>query len=408
MGHDAVGTAGSTDEARTPPVSGPIVDLRPLRGGGERHGTTPVIGARVFPEDPGPFDRQVALADLARFALEGAGRGLLPEEAAGRLLLNEAVRLVHDALDAEVCAIFEYAPEPGGGLRVAATFPAHPTVPPAASPGDPSGRSLAVTIEGPPAVGVLAVHLGGERRFDAEEAGFVAEVADVVAMALRRLAGDEHQRRAALHDALTGLPNRALILDHLRRALARAERQPSPVAVLFIDLARFKVVNDTLGHDAGDMLLVAVAERLLGVLRPSDTLGRLGGDEFLVVCEDLAGEAEALAVAGRLAAAFTRPFALGGLEVYTGASIGVAVSKSGAELGALVAEADAAMYHSKRVGGSAPVLFRETIRTDAVATMPLGDGPASPGAPPVGGHLGDLVLRLTGMLEDVGSSGSTG
>jgi len=383
-----------------------LFPVGPNYDGGAVVGVVTVLPARRFPAVPGPKDRQAALADLARYALRGAGRALL---------LDEAVRLVHGALDSEV-SLFEYVPDPAWRLRGPAFFPSGPpvvaTTATAASyragTPDPSGRSLAVTIEGSPAVGVLAVYLGPDRRFDAEEAAFVSDAADIVAVALRRMAGDEHQYRAALHDPLTGLPNRALILDHLGLALARAERQPSPVAVLFIDLVGFKLVNDTLGHDVGDALLVAVAERLFGLLRPADTLGRLGGDEFLVVCGDLAGEAEARAVAGRLASAFERPFPLEGRDVHAAASIGLSLSRRGTSPASLLAEADAAMYEAKMFGG-APVAYRTRMRRDpetGTGGEALGPAPhAALVAPLLGGHLQGLLSRLAEMVEAVGEAG---
>jgi diguanylate cyclase (GGDEF)-like protein len=265
----------------------------------------------------------------------------------------------------------------------------------------PEGLLIAA-IDGPPSSGVLAVQRRAGVRFNAEEMLFVAGAADILAVALRRLAGEEQQRHAALHDALTGLPNRALILDHLGLALARAPRRPSPVGVLFVDLERFKLVNDTLGHGAGDQLLVAVAERLAGVLRPSDTLGRLGGDEFLVVCEDVGGEADALAVATRLADVFHEPFRLAGQDVSVTASIGVAVSTPDSEPAALVGEADAAMYVSKHARRHIPVLYEERMRPALVTRV------GADGVPPVdmagGGQLSGLVARLVGILNDVGET----
>lgn len=362
-------------------------------------GVIAILSPRVFPVAVGPSDRLAALADLARYALAGAPR---------ELLLEEAARLVRGALDAEACAIFEHHPKRRGRHRAASSPPDNPEPATAAAgyrAGTRTRRSLTVTIEGPPTAGVLAVHLGGERRFDAAEESFVADVADILAVALRRMAGDENQRRTARHDALTGLPNRAVILDHLRLALARAERQPAPVALIFMDLARFKVVNDTLGHDTGDALLVAVANRLLGVLRPSDTLGRLGGDEFLIVCEDLGGAEDALAVADRLAGAFLRPFTLGGRAVHARATIGLALSELGTEPATLLASADAAMYQAKIAGDDRPVLFQERMRpgADGITGRQPGEETRA-GMVPVGGHPPSLVSRLAGILEELGDA----
>ena len=154
-------------------------------------------------------------------------------------------------------------------------------------------------------------------------------------------------RHAALHDPLTGLANRSLILDHLELALARAARGTNLAAVVFFDLDDFKQINDTLGHGAGDEVLVQVAERLGPTLRPADTLGRWGGDEFVVVCEDVERVSDAAAIVSRIAAAFELPFDVAGTAIDVAASIGVAVSAGTDVPAALIAAADSAMYRAK-------------------------------------------------------------
>jgi diguanylate cyclase (GGDEF)-like protein len=347
--------------------------------------TTP--GTRRFRPAAGPVEPQVGMGRLARYALAGEGRSLL---------IEEAVRLAQTTLDADVCAAFEFLPDRRG--RPATTAPV-PVV------GDVAEGLLIAPIDGPSPFGVLAVQRRAGARFDPEETVFVAGVADILAVAVRRLAGEERQREASLHDPLTGLPNRALILDHLALALARAPRQPSPVGVLFVDLERFKLVNDTLGHGVGDELLVAVAERLAGGLRPSDTLGRLGGDEFLVVCEEVGSETDALALAGRLAGAFRAPFRVGGHDLSLTASIGVAISRPDSDPAALLGEADAAMYASKEARRQIPVVFQERMRPSRVAipraTFSQASGGPQPGDGLAGRRLSDLVARLVGMLNDL-------
>ena len=167
----------------------------------------------------------------------------------------------------------------------------------------------------------------------------------------------------ALHDPLTDLPNRTLLMDRLAQALNRTARSHREVAVLFVDLDRFKLINDSLGHDAGDQLITAVAQRLAHVVRPSDTLARLGGDEFVIVCEDLQGERAALTLAERITKAVAEPVSLEGSEVHTTASIGIAVAKSAdARPPILLANADAAMYRAKDQGGGRWELFDEDMR----------------------------------------------
>ena len=184
---------------------------------------------------------------------------------------------------------------------------------------------------------------------DQEEAALVDSVADMteaeIVTLVRALGVSRH---AALHDPLTGLANRSLILDHLELALARAGRGATLAAVIFFDLDNFKAVNDTLGHGAGDEVLVGVAERLGPTLRPADTLGRWGGDEFIVVCEDLERVSDATAIVGRIAAAFEIPFAVAGRELHVAASIGVAISAGTDQPAALIGAADSAMYRAKQ------------------------------------------------------------
>ena len=159
----------------------------------------------------------------------------------------------------------------------------------------------------------------------------------------------ERSRQAALHDALTGLPNRLLMLERLEHALLRERRSSKTSAVFFVDLDRFKAVNDTYGHKAGDDLLVAVAQRLTEVLRPGDTLARLAGDEFVILCEDLSSPFQADPILTRIDSVLSLPFVLSGIVVNVSASIGIAFSgQRDSAPEQLLREADLAMYRTKR------------------------------------------------------------
>jgi diguanylate cyclase (GGDEF)-like protein len=162
----------------------------------------------------------------------------------------------------------------------------------------------------------------------------------------------ERSHEKALHDALTGLPNRTLLLERLDHAVLRGRRSGKTAAVLFADLDRFKLVNDLYGHGVGDELLVAVAHRLTSALRPGDTLARMSGDEFVILCEDLDAPAQADVIAARMGAAVAAPFVLSGVEVDITASVGIAFSGPGDQLSEeLLRDADTAMYQAKRGGG---------------------------------------------------------
>jgi diguanylate cyclase (GGDEF)-like protein len=159
----------------------------------------------------------------------------------------------------------------------------------------------------------------------------------------------DQSREAALHDPLTGLPNRVLFLQLLEHAFRGGRRSGLISAVFFVDLNRFKVVNDSYGHQVGDELLVAVARRLTGLLRPADSLARLSGDEFVILCEALADQSAADPIAMRLDAELSRPFALEHVEVTVSASIGIAFTGQGRDAPEdLLHDADLAMYRSKR------------------------------------------------------------
>ena len=160
-------------------------------------------------------------------------------------------------------------------------------------------------------------------------------------------------RSAALHDGLTGLPNRILMIERLEHAFLRGRRSGLTSAVFFVDLDRFKTVNDTFGHQIGDQLLAAVAVRLSEVLRPGDTLARVSGDEFVMLFEDLASSVTAETIARRLGAALGRPFVLSGIEVNITASVGIAFTGDrGDTADDVLHTADMAMYWAKRAGGA--------------------------------------------------------
>ena len=157
-------------------------------------------------------------------------------------------------------------------------------------------------------------------------------------------------RDRALHDPLTGLPNRALFLDRIEQALQRAARHDEIVSVAFVDLDDFKAINDTLGHAAGDELLVGVADRLRATLRGMDTAARLGGDEFAVLLQGIPERSEVVQIAERLLGALSAPHELGGRPHTALPSIGVSIGGDGATADDLVRQADAAMYAAKRAG----------------------------------------------------------
>ncbi|MDQ1493149.1 MAG: hypothetical protein QOJ23_5663, partial [Actinomycetota bacterium] len=175
----------------------------------------------------------------------------------------------------------------------------------------------------------------------------------------------------ALHDALTGLPNRVLLVDRLEQALVRATRTGGRVAVLFLDIDRFKLINDSRGHAAGDELILAVAERLRATIRPADTVARFGGDEFVVVCQDIATLNEAIAVADRIATAMREPFRVTGDEMFLTVSAGIAISGPDPSSEALLRNADAAMYRAKEQGRARCEFFDETMQTEATARLEL-------------------------------------
>jgi diguanylate cyclase (GGDEF)-like protein/PAS domain S-box-containing protein len=177
--------------------------------------------------------------------------------------------------------------------------------------------------------------------------------------------------RLALYDALTGLPNRALFADRLRHVLTHPGRDTA-TAVYFLDLDRFKRINDSLGHGAGDHVLREVGDRLRSVLRPEDTVARFGGDEFTVLCERVGGVLEAVAIADRLQRSLATPVRIGGAELRLSTSIGVAlVEATDADGQHLIEDADAAMYRAKERGGARTELFDTRMRDDAVRALAI-------------------------------------
>ncbi|MGH2366569.1 MAG: putative bifunctional diguanylate cyclase/phosphodiesterase [Chloroflexota bacterium] len=206
------------------------------------------------------------------------------------------------------------------------------------------------------------------RLADPGVAGLVATYRDVT----ERKRYERELAQLAFHDPLSGLPNRALFLDRLERALARAERHHRPVAVLFLDVDNFKVVNDSLGHGVGDQLLVTVAERIQTCLRAEDTAARLGGDEFTVLLEDVTAGHEAEAVAERIAATLQVPIVLQGREVVVTASIGIAFSAPGRDRpDGLLRHADLAMYRAKTAGKARWAVFDQSMNDAAVERLEL-------------------------------------
>src|SRR3954454_21801687 len=208
------------------------------------------------------------------------------------------------------------------------------------------------------------------RQYTQTERDVLSAFAEHASLALSDARNFEDAMHQAFHDSLTGLPNRALFLDRLELAHARAQRSGSPIAVLFMDLDAFKNVNDSLGHAAGDELLVMVAGRLRRWVRPSDTAARFGGDEFAILLEDLDASNAAQLVAQRILDSLREPFEIQGQEVYVGASIGIA---SSAHPGSddLLRNADLAMYRAKGLGKGRHQIFEPGMHVAVLERLEL-------------------------------------
>ena len=319
-----------------------------------------------------------ALDDLFREAVERARSGLgvpfarlleeLPDATVRRLGDAESPPVPH-AVDSRALDFALASGEPVI-VRDAATETRFDTAELVAK-GIVCGMSVLVSDHGGQPFGLLAAYSDVPCEFSSDDVHFLQALANLLGGAIQRQRSEHELRHQSLHDPLTGLPNRVLFVDRLRHALSRAQRSEETLAVLFLDLDQFKVINDSLGHEAGDLVLQDVALRLSEQLRANDTLARFGGDEFVVLCEGLDDSAEAMLVGERLRAVLAEPCRIGGHEHFISASIGVAVS-NGSDVGrhdALLRDADAAMYRAKAAGRDRCELFDEVMRERVVKRL---------------------------------------
>jgi diguanylate cyclase (GGDEF)-like protein/PAS domain S-box-containing protein len=237
-------------------------------------------------------------------------------------------------------------------------------------------RSAAVVpIPGGDAVwGALAAFSLKPARFTGDDLAFLSSVATTISAAVARERVEEAIRHQAMHDSLTGLANRALLIDRLAHALELARRSGHQTAVLFIDLDNFKDVNDAHGHAIGDKLLRAVAARVPDALRAHDTVARFGGDEFVVVCESVADATEAQKVADRILGRIAQPFIVGdGGEISVTACIGIALSTATGSSDEILRDADTAMYRAKSGGRARVEVFDKEMRQRLMARVQMQD-----------------------------------
>jgi diguanylate cyclase (GGDEF)-like protein/PAS domain S-box-containing protein len=234
---------------------------------------------------------------------------------------------------------------------------------------------LGVLVPGPGApFGVLSVQAGDRGHFNYEDGVFLQSVAHVLAAAIARTETEAAIRHQALHDAVTGLPNRILFEDRLTRVLATARRHGRSLAVLFLDLDNFKRVNDSLGHAVGDEVLRTVARRMAGCIRMEDTLARFGGDEFVVLMPEINRPEDWSHLVDRISEALQEPLPTAGGQIVTSVSVGVATGGApdpAKDAQALLRDADLAMYAAKQRGPGHREVFEERMYDNAVQRLDL-------------------------------------
>src|SRR5580704_8528219 len=300
-----------------------------------------VVGLRLVDhEDPG-FVNLVSSVGVSHAMAAATKRSPLTVGAGGRAIVEDRVVILND-YQSDFAAIDEFV---GADLQSALAVPIHEN-------GHPVGS---ITV---------ATHRS-DRTYTETECEMLVALAHHVSIALNDAKAVDQMRHLAYHDALTGLPNRLLFSEHLVRAVANANRAGSSLAVLYLDLDRFKLVNDSLGHNVGDLLLEAVAKRLRATLRAADLGARLGGDEFAVLAENASAEGAAI-LAERICDAFGDPFSISGHELTVTASVGVVVDDAGhTDADGLLRNADLAMYRAKLDGLGKHAVYEPDMHTVA-------------------------------------------
>jgi diguanylate cyclase (GGDEF)-like protein len=312
-----------------------------------------------------PGSDYLAIAATAGPAAEGARQVTLSTSEAhpeGRGASGRAFR------SGKACIINDYCADPS-------TAAFHQR---ARADGTQSGASFPLIVHGQ-VVGVMIFVAVEKDTFTPEFAELLQRLADNLAFALESFdradeknKADERIEYLASHDSLTKLPNRETFNELLRHAITMADRHRRPLAVLFIDLDRFKIINDSLGHEAGDMLLVSIADRLRRSLRVSDVVARLGGDEFVVILEEAAAREEVSRIAGELLVALSEPLLLSGHECHTTASIGIAMYPAdGSDVQTLTKSADMAMYLAKEDGKNGFRFFSSEIKAQSIERLTM-------------------------------------
>jgi diguanylate cyclase (GGDEF)-like protein/PAS domain S-box-containing protein len=315
-----------------------------------------VVNARDTTQRRARLDRQTAISDLGREVLRAT-------TLAGAV--TSAIDMVNLVMHPRHCRIIDAHQGRGRDGR----------------PARPLTLDVRVTEEEPPTLrtpvgapeeplAFIEVFQDGPVTGDDEQ--FIEGVSSIVLSAMVRFHAEDAIRHQAMHDPLTGLSNRALFNDRLQHALKRRMRSEGFVGVMIVDLDGFKNINDSLGHLAGDALLVAVADRFRTTLREPDTIARLGGDEFAILVEDLDSSDEANAVAQRVLDALVEPLPVSEQEVAIGASVGIAITaRPDTRADRLLSDADAAMYQAKRAGKGCYRVFEAAMHAAAVDRMSL-------------------------------------
>src|SRR5439155_2837549 len=330
------------DRAPLPEILDVIVASIAKLVGGE------LVGLRLLDPDMSGVLRMVASHGIPLDTFQEVARGAVGAGAGGLALEEDRVVVIEDYLDhsSALPALTRL------GVRSAAGAPIR-------QDGKPVG-SL-----------VVASTVVGRRYRETEREALVA-FADHASLAVTDAARTRQMLHSALHDALTGLPNRALFSDRLDQRLVGGRRVRPPTAVLFLDIDALKRINDSLGHLVGDEVLVETARRLTTSVRTEDTVARLAGDEFTVLLDAVSGESEALAVAERLLEAVRQPIVAGGRQLSLTASVGVRLARAGVDRSAdAMRGADLAMYEAKARGGGAVALFHHDLDQRAVRRLEL-------------------------------------